>query len=90
MIFPKLILNYETSCISTSFKREISILSHIEKNIFKTATISQGCVVKHGFWANFRRKNQTIVSINSTILKLENQIVRSTTKTVFILSKKIF
>ena len=31
MIFSKTILNPKISCISTSFKKEISILSHIPK-----------------------------------------------------------
>ena len=45
--------------------------------ICKTAYSRQG---KHDFWANLRRKFRTILSINSTFLKLEpqNLNVRST------------
>ena len=29
---------------------------------------------KHGFWANFKRKSQTILSMNSTFFKLKLKI----------------
>ena len=49
MIFTKLFFNYKISCISTSFVKEIRILSHIAKsyrpvNICKPAYSRQGCV----------------------------------------------
>ena len=47
--FSKLFINSKISCISTSFVKEIRILSHISKsykpvNIFKPAYSRQGCV----------------------------------------------
>ena len=50
MIFSKTDFeNIKISCISTPFKKEISLLSHVAKklqpvNICKTAYSSQGCV----------------------------------------------
>ena len=54
---------------STLFKKETSILSHIAKKLqahqyLQTAYNRQGCVNKHGFGANFRRKIPTFLSIN--------------------------
>ena len=42
--FPKPFLNYKISCISTSFKKGISILSHIAK-MLKAHHYLQTCVV---------------------------------------------
>ena len=45
MIFLKLFLNSKINCISTSFKKQMSILSHIEKK-FQTRQFSLNCLSK--------------------------------------------
>ena len=71
--FPK--LNSKISCLSTSFKKEISIPSNIAKKIMareylKHSFICQICVKRYDLRASFRRNIQTILSINSTFFKL--------------------
>ena len=50
------------------------------------------CKKKHDFRAHFRRKNQTILSINSKFFELETKILngRSNTKTVLKYQRKVF
>ena len=82
--FPKLFLNSKISCISTPFKKEISILSVIAEklrliNICITACCSKRVVKNLDFWTHFREKIQNILLI-FTIFK-QNKNSGSTTKT---------
>ena len=97
MLFSKTVFDYIISCISTSFKKEISILSHIVQKLqvrqyLQNCKIcSQESVKKLDFLANFKDIIRTILSINSTFFKLEAQIkdvISTTTKTVLRKSKK--
>ena len=53
-IFQNCFLNFQISCISTPFKEEISILSHIAKKL-QARTFLQNYFLKT-FWPNFKRK----------------------------------
>ena len=79
MISPKLFLNSKISCISASFRKEISILSYIAKKLqarqyLKMSYSSQGYVEKHKFLAYVRRKKNELFCLK--ILYFLSQILK--------------
>ena len=61
----------KNSCTFTTFKKEISYLSHIAKKLLAQQFLHES---KNMFFlANFMRKIQTILSLNSTFLSLSEK-----------------